>query len=71
VLGLMARGLRNPDIAARLFLSIATVKTHVNHIFYKLGVDSRVQAILRYKELEPATPTHQLNPATDGNPAQV
>jgi hypothetical protein len=52
-------------------LSIATVKTHVNHIFYKLGVDSRVQAILRYKELEPATPTHQLNPATDGNPAQV
>ena len=69
VLGLMARGLRNPDIAAQLFLSIATVKTHVNHIFYKLGVDSRVQAILRYKELEPAKHTRQLNPATDGNPA--
>lgn len=70
VLGLMARGLRNPDIATQLFLSIATVKTHVNHIFYKLGVDSRVKAILRYKELEPTTPTRQLNPTTDGSPAQ-
>lgn len=71
VLGLMARGLRNPDIAAQLFLSIATVKTHVNHIFYKLGVDSRVQAILRYKELEPASPARHLNPAANEYPAQV
>jgi LuxR family maltose regulon positive regulatory protein len=77
VLGLMAQGLRNPDIAARLFLSIATVKTHVNHIFYKLGVDSRVQAVLKYRKLEhserqeTAAPTRGVNPTTTKYPAQV
>jgi predicted ATPase/DNA-binding CsgD family transcriptional regulator len=40
---LVARGMSNPAIAADLFLSVATVKTHVAHILSKLGLDSRVQ----------------------------
>jgi DNA-binding CsgD family transcriptional regulator/tetratricopeptide (TPR) repeat protein len=40
---LVADGLSNPAIAAELFLSVATVKTHVSHILGKLGLGSRVQ----------------------------
>ncbi len=40
---LVASGLSNPAIAAELFLSVATVKTHVSHILGKLGLQSRVQ----------------------------
>ncbi|MGW8767142.1 response regulator transcription factor [Streptomyces sp. NPDC055815] len=44
VLGLIARGDSNPEIAARLVLSVRTVTTHIVHIFDKLGCDSRVRA---------------------------
>lgn len=51
VLTLMARGLSNQEIAAHLFLSLNTVKTHVSNIFSKLDVQRRTQAIQRAKEL--------------------
>jgi LuxR family maltose regulon positive regulatory protein len=51
VLGLMAEGLSNQEIADKLFISVGTVKTHVHNICGKLGVGSRTQAAAQAREL--------------------
>ncbi|WP_030919143.1 response regulator [Streptosporangium amethystogenes] len=45
VLGLIARGATNREVAAKLFITEATVKTHLLHIFAKLGVKDRAAAV--------------------------
>jgi LuxR family maltose regulon positive regulatory protein len=51
VLHLIAAGLSNREIAEELVVAISTVKTHINHIYRKLDVSSRTQAIVRAQEL--------------------
>jgi len=51
VLHLIAEGLSNLAIAQKLFLSTGTVKVHIKHIYSKLDVNSRTQAVARLREL--------------------
>jgi LuxR family maltose regulon positive regulatory protein len=51
ILKLMAAGYRNGEIAEKIFVSLDTVKAHAKHIFEKLGVKTRVQAIRQAEEL--------------------
>lgn len=50
VLRLVGAGLSNAEIAERLFITLATVKRHINHIYSKLDVRTRTQALIRARE---------------------
>jgi DNA-binding NarL/FixJ family response regulator len=45
VLRLIAQGLSNPEIAERLYIGEATVKTHINNTFAKIGARHRAEAV--------------------------
>ncbi|HMQ53107.1 MAG TPA: LuxR C-terminal-related transcriptional regulator [Anaerolineae bacterium] len=51
VLGLIARGLSNQEIADELIISVNTVKRHAFNIYSKLGVRRRTQAVARAQAL--------------------
>ncbi|HEY4036625.1 MAG TPA: LuxR C-terminal-related transcriptional regulator, partial [Ktedonobacteraceae bacterium] len=51
ILQLIVQGASNQDIAQELFLAINTVKRHVSHIFSKLGISNRVQAVKQARDL--------------------
>jgi LuxR family maltose regulon positive regulatory protein len=51
VLDLIAAGLSNREIAEKMIVEVSTVKSHANHIYGKLGVKNRTQAVARAREL--------------------
>ncbi|HET7213316.1 MAG TPA: response regulator transcription factor, partial [Terriglobia bacterium] len=65
VLGLMANGFRNKEIAARLGISDETVKSHAKSIYGKLKIKGRRDAIFRYFEF-----IRSQESASDKNPAE-
>ncbi|WSQ69069.1 LuxR C-terminal-related transcriptional regulator [Streptomyces sp. NBC_01216] len=52
VLGRLAQTMSTDEIAAELFLSVNTVKTHLKHIYRKLAVTRRSEAVRRARELD-------------------
>jgi DNA-binding CsgD family transcriptional regulator len=54
VLGLVEEGMSNAEIAAALWISPATVRTHLENVYAKLGVRSRTAAVARVRELKGA-----------------
>ena len=67
ILDLIAEGLTNRQISSNLIISESTVENHIHHIFVKLGISNRAQAVARALQL-------RINLTTDvfeneGNPS--
>ena len=52
ILGLLAQGYSNQEIATKLFISLSTAKTHIQNLFEKLDVKRRMQAVEKAKRLK-------------------
>jgi len=63
VLAQVALGKSNREISKELHLSLSTVKTHLEHIFFKLGVNDRAQAVLKAAEFDLLAEPRKLRPA--------
>lgn len=52
VLGLIAKGLTNQEIADQLYLALPTIKTHTSNLYSKLDVKNRTQAVHKARDLK-------------------
>ncbi len=68
VLQLIARGLSNVEIGQELYISDATVKTHITHILQKLNLRDRVQAVVLAHETRLFTDVHQTDRLDERSP---
>ncbi len=59
---LAARGATNPDIASRLFMSRGTVKTHLSHVYAKLGISNRTELAAHAQPSEPRSTRPSTHP---------
>ena len=57
ILTLLAKGLSNKEISARLGISFETVRNHLRHIYDKLHVHCRTEAVMKYLKSSPASST--------------
>jgi DNA-binding NarL/FixJ family response regulator len=70
VLRLIARGLSNAEIGQELYITDATVKTHITHILQKLNLRDRVQAVVLAHETGLFEADPRLTPTRDDRPAR-
>ena len=61
ILAQLAEGLSNKEIAAKLCISVSTVRTHLLHIYEKLHVRGRVEAASKFLRSRPADTSEQGN----------
>lgn len=67
ILDLIAEGLTNRQISSDLFISESTVENHVHHIFVKLGISNRAQAVAHAFHLRISMPAEVFE--NRGNPS--